>query len=255
MRALALIAALSFSSPASSQPCPGDCDGGGVVDLAEIRLAVSIALRLAPLVDCEEAYEGDDDAITVDEIVLAVTQHLEACGFRPPTPTATTQATATPTGPTATATATAADTPTAGDTPLPTSTATPTATPGPPDLVPDRIVVVAPTPVRGCVDNFGQVELSLLACVRNDGESGSGAFLAEVGKGGGGPTIEVDYPAGVPRSSEVCAPLEFIDGPVGFEVDVRDEVVESDETNNIAVAEYPRPTLPPLCPTATRTPG
>lgn len=162
-----------------------------------------------------------------------------------PLPTDTPTRTVTPCActPTVTASRTAS--------PSPTPTPTPSPTPGLPDLLPNRIVVVAPTPVRGCIDNLSEVELSLLLCVLNDSNGAAGPFQSSLTVAS---SIFVEFDEAA-ADSEVCAEAPFIDGAVLFTVDTRDDVAEKNEDNNKQVFSVVRPTPPPICPTQTPKPA
>lgn len=83
---------------AATITCMGDCDGNGNVTVAELVIAVNIALNIAPLSACP-AFDpcGPLGGICINSLVGAVKNALDGC----PTPVATATATATPT-PTAT---------------------------------------------------------------------------------------------------------------------------------------------------------
>lgn len=356
--------------------CVGDCNNNGNVSSPELKVAVNIALGDLSLEACTAASSDDDDAVTIDDLVLAVNEHLHECAFVTPTPTPTplrpdlvpesVTLVATPVsgcigslsdinsslvacvrnqgqGPAPAFAATLAGLPldfpalpageqecvsmrsggfpgdiilsvdpenavvetdetnnqgtfnvpvltppltctvTPTHTPLPpgtpsetpastgtptttatpcscfathtstrtfTPTPTPSPTPGLPDLLPNRIVVVAPTPVGGCVDNLSEVELSLLLCVLNDSNGAAGPFQSSLTVAS---SVFVEF-EGAPADSEVCAPGPFIDGSMEFSVDTRDEVAEKNESNNQKVFSVLRPTPPPICPTRTPTP-
>lgn len=80
------------------QRVSGDCTGDGLLDAADLRLIVSIAIGTLPLVQCELADLDLDGEVTVDEIIAVVAHTV-----RPP-----------PTGTLAPATATETTTPTHG---------------------------------------------------------------------------------------------------------------------------------------------
>ena len=60
--------------------CPGDCDGDGVVAVAELVTAVGVALGGAPLEACAPGDRDADARITVDELLGAVGGALRGCG-------------------------------------------------------------------------------------------------------------------------------------------------------------------------------
>lgn len=175
----------------------------------------------------------------------------------PGTPVPTTTQVATPSAtpgvgtPSATAdAATATATATLGETSTPgvgTPTATPTPTPGngQADLRPQSLVVIAPTPEGGCINDPSELVLSLELCVRNDGDGDAGPFAAEI-RIVSGVTVAFE---GAAAASEVCAEAPLVDGQVEVEVDIGEAVAETDESNNTAVFPVVRPTLPPLCAT------
>jgi hypothetical protein len=85
---LVLIASLATANARiMAQPCVGDCNGGGRVEVNELVLGVNIALEARPLTDCPSLDNGEG-RVTVDRLVLAVSNLLNSCGGTP-TPTAT----------------------------------------------------------------------------------------------------------------------------------------------------------------------
>lgn len=110
--ALVSTGAIVSVARATAQTCEGDCNDDRSVSIDEIILGVRIAFGDAPIGDCE-AIDGDGSgAVTVNELVEAVTRALQGCGGTVP-PTST---------------------PTHTDTPVPTNTPVPparTATPLP----------------------------------------------------------------------------------------------------------------------------
>lgn len=60
-------------------PCAGDCNGTGVVDIAELVRAVAIALGEAPLEQCAAADGNGDGSITINELIAAVSHALLGC--------------------------------------------------------------------------------------------------------------------------------------------------------------------------------
>lgn len=125
-----LLAVRLISQPASAAAaCIGDCDHNGRVTVAEIVRGVNISLGLSELTECPAFDRNDDQRVTVDELVTAVTLALNDC---PAEPTTTPSATPTDT-PSPPPTATPSDTPTTPptDTPTPSFTATATDTPTP----------------------------------------------------------------------------------------------------------------------------
>jgi hypothetical protein len=110
------IVLLCLSSAAAAQPCIGDCDTSESVSVHELVLGVGVALGNRDLGDCSASDGGGASGVTVDELVEAVRNALEACpSIRTLTPS--------------TSTPTRTPTPTRTSTPTPTRTPTPT-TPG-----------------------------------------------------------------------------------------------------------------------------
>jgi hypothetical protein len=91
-RTWVFVLAWAFSPPsvrALSVPmpvCACDCDENGFVTVDELVNCVGIALGVRDLSSCPSADVGDEPAVTVDELVLAVRNALEGC---PSLPTAT----------------------------------------------------------------------------------------------------------------------------------------------------------------------
>jgi len=131
----------------------------------------------------------------------------------------------------------------------PTPTPTPNSGSGAPDLVPESIDIVAPTPTGGCVSDVSDIALSLEVCVLNQGDAPAGPFVADLRVAG---AISVSFP-GAAANSEVCESAPFVDGQIVLDVDADNTVAESDETNNQNTFSVTRPTLPPIC--ATPAPG
>ncbi len=60
-------------------PCDGDCDGDGVVTVAEIVRGVNLALGTVAIAECP-AFDGDADGqVSVDELIRAVLRALDGC--------------------------------------------------------------------------------------------------------------------------------------------------------------------------------
>lgn len=60
-------------------PCDGDCDGDGVVTVAEVVRGVNLALGTVAVAECP-AFDGDDDGtVSVDELIRAVLRALNGC--------------------------------------------------------------------------------------------------------------------------------------------------------------------------------
>ncbi len=64
----------------SGEVCIGDCGGNGVVSVEELIRGVSIALGTTPMSLCRSLDANVDQAITVDELLLAMGQALYGCG-------------------------------------------------------------------------------------------------------------------------------------------------------------------------------
>src|SRR5262249_5717848 len=133
-----------------------------------------------------------------------------------------------------------------------TITSTPgTPTPGLPDLVPVTIGITAPTPIGGC-GPAPPITMSIV--VKNQGSADAGEFDVTVnnqffGRAG---------PLAANAQLSVDGPLQS--GDLSVRVDSGDEVVESDENNNLDAFFVPFFTPPPSCtitgtPTATATEG
>lgn len=121
--AATVVSLLVASAPGEVRACVGDCDGNGSVTVDEIVTGVSIALGARPLSECEILDGNLDQAVTVDELIMALNHALSGCPVDP---------SATPT-PVASATesivATATFTPEPSATPIPQATSTATASP------------------------------------------------------------------------------------------------------------------------------
>ncbi|HVO24217.1 MAG TPA: hypothetical protein VMW56_11370 [Candidatus Margulisiibacteriota bacterium] len=128
------LAAAQFSGNGDavvSPICPGDCLQQGMVTINDLIKMVNIALGTEDYRDCPVGDGNGDNAITIDEIVQAVSNALTGCPAAAATATPTPTPTATPTE-TGTSTSTATATATATTTPTPTATATPTSVTSPP---------------------------------------------------------------------------------------------------------------------------
>jgi hypothetical protein len=70
-------------SAVAAQPCAdfctGDCDGDGVVAVAELVAAVAVALGGTALDACAPGDRDGDARITVDELLGAVARALRGC--------------------------------------------------------------------------------------------------------------------------------------------------------------------------------
>lgn len=92
-----LIAALGFDAVHAQTPtatqtpppgavCVGDCDGDRIVLVNEIQTLVNVALERADATACAAGREQASAAVTVDELVTAVSRLLHGCAPRAPTP-------------------------------------------------------------------------------------------------------------------------------------------------------------------------
>jgi hypothetical protein len=68
------------AAPAAAQTCNGDCNDDRSVAVDEIILGVRIALGDAPLGDCQAMDADGDGAVTVNDLLAAVTHALQGCG-------------------------------------------------------------------------------------------------------------------------------------------------------------------------------
>ncbi len=76
----AVIAAGALGQPArAAEPCGGDCNGDGTVEIHEILLGVNIALDMADVAQCE-AMDGNASAqVEMNELITAVNDGLRGC--------------------------------------------------------------------------------------------------------------------------------------------------------------------------------
>lgn len=123
MRAVLALLVVLATAPVAAQDCPGDCTYDGQVKVAELILAVRVALGDLGVDSCFAADVNRDGAVAIDELVLAVSMLLNGCPA-PSSPTATATLAATPT-----VTATPAESATATATESATPAATPTIPP------------------------------------------------------------------------------------------------------------------------------
>lgn len=65
--------------------CAGDCDGDGLVTIAEVVRAVAVALGSAPLSTCDAADADGSATVTIEEIVAALGAALDGCAAPPGT--------------------------------------------------------------------------------------------------------------------------------------------------------------------------
>ena len=68
------------AAPAAAQVCDGDCNDDRSVAVDEIVLGVRVALGDAPLGDCQAMDADGDGAVTVNDLLAAVTHALQGCG-------------------------------------------------------------------------------------------------------------------------------------------------------------------------------
>jgi hypothetical protein len=59
--------------------CAGDCNANGVVDVAEVILGIDILLGELDLASCPSIDEDQDDRVRIDEILSGVINALEDC--------------------------------------------------------------------------------------------------------------------------------------------------------------------------------
>ncbi len=59
--------------------CAGDCDGDGSVSIAELILAVNIALGARPVGDCPSVDTNGDGQVAINELIAAVSNALNGC--------------------------------------------------------------------------------------------------------------------------------------------------------------------------------
>lgn len=78
------------TAPARAASCPGDCDGDGVVTVAEVVTVVNIATGVLPLSACPAADAGGDGTVGIGEAIAAVQAALDGCP-EPPQPCPTIQ--------------------------------------------------------------------------------------------------------------------------------------------------------------------
>jgi len=62
-------------------PCIGDCDFGGDVNISELTQMLSIALDAAPLAMCTAADQDESHKITIEELIVAVSNAQSHCGL------------------------------------------------------------------------------------------------------------------------------------------------------------------------------
>ena len=88
LRAMLLASAIAAAAPPlwASETCHGDCDSDGVVAIAELLLAVNIALEHQPVAACPEYACSPPECVPVVLILRSVVNALRGC---PATPTPT----------------------------------------------------------------------------------------------------------------------------------------------------------------------
>jgi len=59
--------------------CDGDCDGNGIVSVAELITAVNISLETFDLSRCPAADANDNGVVSINELILAVNNALDGC--------------------------------------------------------------------------------------------------------------------------------------------------------------------------------
>jgi len=60
--------------------CAGDCGHDGQVTVVDVVLMVNVALEQAQVSECSAGDRDQNDAITIDEILVAVNNVLHGCG-------------------------------------------------------------------------------------------------------------------------------------------------------------------------------
>jgi hypothetical protein len=137
------------SAPVATR-CVGDCDGSGVVTVAELVTGVQIALEGRPLSDCTAFDLNGDGRVTVNELIMAVTASLNGCS------TQSTPTVATISSPTPIATV-------GGGSPVPTST--PVA---PPPTTPTITAVSTTTPTGGAAATLANIQAAIFSTTCTD---------------------------------------------------------------------------------------
>jgi hypothetical protein len=89
-RIIATLAAvlIMLAAPPSHADC-ADCNGDGSVGISDLITGVSIVLGTAELASCAAIDADDSGAVTIAELIAAVSQALDGCAPAPPTPTPT----------------------------------------------------------------------------------------------------------------------------------------------------------------------
>ncbi len=70
---------LGLAQPWPAMGCIGDCEARGVVTVSDILKGVAIALGEAPASACTRMDADGDGGVTIDEILVALTNGLEGC--------------------------------------------------------------------------------------------------------------------------------------------------------------------------------
>jgi len=99
-----LVAGVALGGASAARACVGDCNGDGVVSVAELVDGVRIILAELPLSACPAFETTPDGELRIDELVAAAGAALDGCPATPsptvtPSPPPTAVDTATPTVP------------------------------------------------------------------------------------------------------------------------------------------------------------
>jgi hypothetical protein len=116
---LTAVAAIALVAGRAAAACPGDCNGDGMVSVAELILGVRISLGQSDLVACPAFDVTPDGELRIEELIAAVGAALSGCPATP-TPTEPVPPPTASDSPTATVTATATEPPTATPSVTPT---------------------------------------------------------------------------------------------------------------------------------------
>ncbi|MGH7789071.1 MAG: hypothetical protein ACRERC_19530 [Candidatus Binatia bacterium] len=76
---LAGLLAIALAAPARAQSCAGDCDGNGVVTIADLLVSVQVALETAAPALCPAFDPGEP--VSVADLLRAVRNALDGCRF------------------------------------------------------------------------------------------------------------------------------------------------------------------------------
>ena len=63
-----------------SGACAGDCDGDGRVEIDELILGVTIAVRNGSVAACPTLDTNGDGVVAINEVIAAVNKALNGCG-------------------------------------------------------------------------------------------------------------------------------------------------------------------------------